>query len=342
MKALIIGVTGQDGSLLANQLLGLGIEVHGTFRRGSSDKFWRLTDMHIYNEIILHSYNLGSETVIGDLLHSLKPDLIFSLAGESFTQLSFEEPRHYLDINAGATIEQLEAIKNFTPEAKVFFASSSEIFRKTQSHGFLDEDSETSPDNPYGISKLTQRHLVRVYRERYGLQLFTGILFPHESSYRSREFVTRKITRGLTQTLLRGAKPMVLGPTSMSRDWGAAIDYVDWMVKLLKSGESGDYVFATGVNTTVEQFLTLAMEVLEIDFTRIETNKREIVNYVNNKTSKILIQSDPSKVLSNQQSYAPGSNKKLFLAIHKQEITPLHQIVGEMLRKDQQWLNPTL
>ena len=338
MKALIIGVTGQDGSLLANQLLRLGIEVHGTFRRGSSDKFWRLIDMHIYDEIILHSYNLGSETVLGDLLHNLKPDLIFCLAGESFTQLSFEEPKHYLDVNAGGTIEQLEAIKNFTPEAKVFFASSSEIFEKIQSDGLLDEDSKALPDNPYGISKLTQRHLVRLYRERFGLQLFTGVLFPHESPYRSREFVTRKITRGLTQTLFQDAKPMVLGPTNMSRDWGAAIDYVDWMMKLLGSGETGDYVFATGVNTTVEQFLVLAMEVLEIDFTRIETKEKRIVSYVQNKTSKILIQSDPLKVLSNRQTYSPGSTQKLFSVIDKQEVTSLRQIVVEMLRKEKQWL----
>lgn len=340
MKALIIGVTGQDGSLLADHLLRLGIEVHGTFRRGSSDKFWRLIEMETYEKIKLHSYNIGSEIGLGEILTQLKPDLIFSVAGESFTQLSFEEPKHYLEINAGGTVEQLEAIRNFTPEAKVFFACSSEIFGSinAKSISSLTESSDTIPENPYGISKLTQRHVVRLYREKYGLRTYTGILFPHESPFRSREFVTRKITRGLVQTKFAGANPMTLGGTSMSRDWGSAFDYVSWMLKLLESDKPGDYIFSTGQNTSVEDFLLMCLNEIHVEIIKTTEPHSGIVSYIDKKDNQILIKSDSSRVMSNNSTYPPGSAMKLFGVIGAQKITTLPEIASQMIKKDMDWL----
>lgn len=338
MKSLIVGVTGQDGSLLADHLLSLGHEVHGTFRRGSSDKFWRLNEMQNYEKIKLHPYNIGSEIGFADLLVRIKPDHIYSLAGESFTQLSFDEPKHYMDINIGGTVEQLEAIRNYAPESKALFACSSEVFGGVRDASFADENTNMFPANPYGISKLTQRHLVNLYREKYKLMCFTGILFPHESPYRSNEFVTRKITRGLVQTIYADANPMILGDISMSRDWGSAFDYVGWMAKLIDTSDVGDFVFSTGQNTSVEEFLLLCLSALEIEFTRVADEVTGVVTYENNRTGKTLIKSDPTRFSANRFTYPPGSSSKLFSVIGTQRFTTLTEIASQMIAKDKEWL----
>jgi GDPmannose 4,6-dehydratase len=339
LKALIIGVTGQDGSLLAESLLKKGFEVHGTFRRGSSDTFWRLLDLDIYKKIVLHTYHIGSQINISKILKDIEPEYIFVSAGESFTEMSFEEPKHYLEINTGGAIEILEAVKNFSPESRVFFSSSSEIFgQQDKSIDSLKEDSLTVPNNPYGISRLAMGHFVRVYRERYKLNLFTGILFPHESPYRGREFVTRKITHGIVRTNSQGAAPMILRGIDMSRDWGSAKDYVNWMINLLEKGHPGEYIFATGVNSSVRDFLELSFKVLQIEVTEELDMSTNELSFKDSKNGKILIKSNSSKALSNSLTYPPGSNAKLFNEIGIQRITPLQDIVTEMITKELSWL----
>lgn len=339
LKALIIGVTGQDGSLLAESLLNKGFEVHGTFRRGSSDTFWRLLDLNIYEKIDLHAYHIGSQINISKILKDTQPDFIFVSAGESFTEMSIEEPRHYLDINTGGTIEMLEAVKNFSPESRVFFSSSSEVFgQQDASVGILKEDSLTLPNNPYGISKLAMGHFVRAYRERYKLNLFTGILFPHESPYRGKEFVTRKITHGIVRTNSQGAVPMILRGVEMRRDWGSAKNYVNWMISLLEKGRPGEYIFATGINSSVRDFLELSFKILEIEVTEELDKSTNYLSFKDSKNGKILIQSNSSKRMSNSLTYPPGSNTKLFDEIGIQRITSLQDIASEMIAKELSWL----
>ena len=334
MKALIIGVTGQDGSLLAKYLIQSNIEVHGTFRRGSSDKFWRINEIGIREEIHFHNYNIGNELAFSEILKNVQPDLIFSFAGESFTALSFEEPKQFMTVNIESTVEQLEAIRVHTPNAKVFFAGSSEIFGENDSTQFLDESSPCRPRTPYGVSKLTQMHLVRLYREKYNLKLFYGILFPHESEFRSLEFVTRKIAHGLVLREANKIGPIQLGDLAMRRDWGSASNYVEWMFKLVETADPSEYVFGTGKNSSVEDFLFYCGASLHLNLTRRMGKQPGSVSYSDSETGVVYAEADSSRFSANRFSYGASNPNKLFKAIGKLEMLSLSQLAGQMVESE--------
>jgi len=332
--ALIIGVTGQDGSLLAKNLLDRGIEVHGTFRRGSSDKFWRINELGIREKINYHIYNVGNELAFSETVRQVQPNLVFSLAGESFTALSFEEPKQFMTVNIESTVEQLEAIRSHAPEAKTFFAGSSEVFGECPIDLKLNEDSMFHPKTPYGVSKLSQYYLVKLYRERYGLNLFNGILFPHESSFRSLEFVTRKIVVGLTHRKYGSAKPLQLGDLSMRRDWGNAVDYVDWMYQLLVAGEPGEYVFGTGKNTSIEEFLITAASAMGVALEKHQTETEGVSEYYDKKDSKLYAVSDIRKFGANRFSYGAADPSKLQKILGKSIETNITDLASQMINQE--------
>jgi len=330
-KALVIGATGQDGSLLCRHLLEKGYEVHGTFRRGSTDKFWRINEMGIREKVRFYNYNVGNELAFAAILNSVQPEEIYSLAAESLTALSFDEPKHFMNINIDSVVEQLDSIRTYSPEAKVFFASSSEIFGETRLDIKLNELSPTHPKTPYGISKLTQFHLVRLYREKYRLKLFTGILFPHESPYRSAEFVTRKISLGLIHRVHGKGDALSMGDLSMVRDWGSATQYVRWMQMLLSLGEPSEYVFASGINSTVESFLYSACEFLGVRLEKDDSRSSlGITSYFDEKTGKLIAISDVEKFKANRFSYGAGDRLKLEKTLGNLESAEIHKIAIEM------------
>jgi GDPmannose 4,6-dehydratase len=338
VKALIIGVTGQDGSLLARYLLSQKVEVHGTFRRGASDKFWRINELGIREQVIFHNYNIGNELAFAEILKEVRPDLIFSFAGESFTALSFEEPKQFMTINVESAVEQLEAIRVHSAGAKVFFAGSSEIFGENEPSNFLNENSENRPRTPYGISKLTQMHLVRLYREKYGLNLYYGILFPHESEYRSQEFVTRKIAQGLVLRKAMKTNPLQLGDLNMKRDWGSAANFVEWMYKLLTLGIAGEYVFGTGRNSSVEEFLLHCGQNLQLNLVKQLSTENNFVRYMDSETGFIYAEADPKRFGANRFSYGASNPSKLFSAIGAQKITLLPELASIMIEGEQKRL----
>jgi GDPmannose 4,6-dehydratase len=332
--ALIIGVTGQDGSLLAKNLLDRGIEVHGTFRRGSSDKFWRINELGIREKINYHIYNVGNELAFSETVRQVKPNLVFSLAGESFTALSFEEPKQFMTVNIESTVEQLEAIRSHAPQARTFFAGSSEVFGECPTDVKLNEESIFHPKTPYGVSKLSQYYLVKLYRERYGLNLFNGILFPHESSFRSVEFVTRKIVVGLTHRKYGSAHPLQLGDLSMRRDWGNAVDYVDWMYRLLATGEPGEYVFGSGKNTSVEEFLLIAASAMNIVLEKHQTETDGVSEYYDKADRKLYAVSDIRKFSANRFSYGAADPSKLQKALGKSTETSITDLASQMIKQE--------
>ncbi len=332
--ALIIGVTGQDGSLLAKSLLDHGIEVHGTFRRGSSDKFWRINELGIREKINYHIYNVGNELAFSETVRQVQPNLVFSLAGESFTALSFEEPKQFMTVNIESTVEQLEAIRSHAPEAQVFFAGSSEVFGEGPLDLKLNEDSDFHPKTPYGVSKVSQYYLVKLYRERYGLNLFNGILFPHESSFRSAEFVTRKIVVGLTHRKYGSAQPLQLGDLSMHRDWGNAVDYVDWMYRLLIAGEPGEYVFGTGKNTSVEEFLLTAASAMNVVLEKHQTATEGVFEYFDTVDKKLYAVSDVHKFGANRFSYGAADPSKLQKVLGKSTETDITDLASQMINQE--------
>jgi len=333
-RALIIGVTGQDGSLLAKNLIDRGIEVHGTFRRGASDKFWRINELGVREKISFHIYNIGNELAFSETVRQVQPDLVFSFAGESFTALSFEEPKQFMTVNIESTVEQLEAIRAHAPLARTFFAGSSEVFGECPTDTKLNESSAFHPKTPYGVSKLTQYYLVQLYREKYGLNLYNGILFPHESPFRGTEFVTRKIVIGLTHRKYGSAQPLQLGDLSMRRDWGSAIDYVEWMYRLLSEGEPGEYVFGTGQNTSVEEFLLAAAAAMDVDLEKRTTLNDGVFEYFDKKNKKLYAISDVNKFGANRFSYGAADPSKLQKVLKSFTNTDITILASQMIDQE--------
>ena len=261
--AFISGVTGQDGAHLASLLLGKGYRVYGGYRRGIN-KTWRLDYLGITKQIKLIEFQLNEPQNIMAIFKEIKPNEFYHLAAESFIADSYRYPNMILEVNTLATCNILEAIRVTSPDTRMFFASSSEIFGHSSEGELLDELSTCYPTNPYAISKLSGDYFIKMYREKYGLFACSGILFNHEGPLRSGQFVSRKITHNIARLKLKGGDPIVLGSLSGSRDWGAAIDYVEAMRLMLLSSIPKDFVIATGKLSTVRDFLKLSA--LEVGF----------------------------------------------------------------------------
>jgi GDPmannose 4,6-dehydratase len=258
--ALILGITGQDGAHLAADLLSQGWKVYGGFRRGHATKLWRLEELGILDQLNLVNLNLHEPHQVIEVISQLQPNCLYHLAGESFVADSFQQPRSIIETNTLGTLNVLEAVRIFSPETRLFFASSAEVFGVAGSKGALNEQSPLRPNNPYGISKLAAQQLVSVYRERHGIHAVCGIMFNHEGPLRARNFVTRKITFHLARLRIEGGPPMQLGAFDAARDWGSAVDYAQAIPMTLNLDTPQDFVFATGKETTVRDFLELAGE----------------------------------------------------------------------------------
>ena len=259
-SALILGVTGQDGALLAEELLSLGYKVYGGFRRGLSSKVWRLEELGVLDQLEMININLHEPHQVMEAITTIQPDHIYHFAGESFVSDSFHQPYSNIAANTVGTLNVLEAIRISAPDARLFFASSSEIFGGIEPGKILTEESKFLPSNPYGVSKLAAQNLVNIYRNRFGVHAVCGIMFNHTGPLRARNFVTRKITYNLARLRIDGGSAMVLGNMEACRDWGSAADYVRSMPKVLAVNAPHDFIFATGKVTSVKTFLRLAAE----------------------------------------------------------------------------------
>lgn len=257
-NALIFGVTGQDGSYLADFLLKKGYNVFGTFRRTSHKCFERLEEIGIFEKIITIKADLADQSSIQYAIKHSKPDEIYNLAAQSYVMASFQQPILTADITGIGVLRILEAIKNIVPDAKFYQASSSEMYGN--SPGIKDENSSFRPRSPYGAAKLFAHNMTINYREAYNIRACCGILFNHESPLRGLEFVTRKITETLARIKFKKTDKLYLGNIHAKRDWGFAGDYIEAMWLMLQKKNPDDYVIATGESHSVEEFLTLASE----------------------------------------------------------------------------------
>ena len=258
-KALITGITGQDGSYLAELLLAKGYEVHGVIRRSSSFNTGRID--HLYNnpeisgvKFFLHYGDLADASNISRLLEKIVPDEIYNLAAQSHVKVSFDVPEYTTDIDATGTCRILDAIKDTHIKTKFYQASSSEMYGKVQEIP-QKESTPFYPRSPYACAKLYSHWLTVNYRESYGIFGCSGILFNHESPRRGETFVTRKITRGLADIMSKKTDKLYLGNLYAKRDWGFAGDYVEAMWLMLQQEEADDYVIATGETYSVKEFL---------------------------------------------------------------------------------------
>ena len=262
--ALITGVTGQDGAYLTQGLLNEGMEVYGLHRRSASRNTWRLEELGIADQVRFVEGDLLEGANLLHLLKEIEPDEIYNLAAQSFVGSSFDTPAFTIDANALGTCRLLEAYRERCPDARFYQASTSEMFGNV-SQAPQNEDTPFDPQSPYAISKVCAHHLVRNYREAYSLFCVSGILFNHESPLRGEEFVTRRITHGLAQVRLGRIECLELGNLAARRDWGCAEDYVEGMTRILRADTPRDYVLATGVSHSVEEFADAAARAAGFD-----------------------------------------------------------------------------
>lgn len=268
-KALITGITGQDGSYLAELLLGKGYEVHGIMRRSSSFNTGRIN--HIFDRLHLHHGDLMDSTSLYHILHQVQPDEIYNLAAQSHVKVSFEQPVYTSQVVAIGTLHLLEAFRVVCPKARFYQASSSEMYGSSVAKvagnslsGKRGQNEETPfhPRSPYGVAKVFAHQACVNFREAYNLHISCGILFNHESPRRGETFVTRKITRAVARISLGLQSELTLGNLNAQRDWGDAEDYVRAMWLMLQRNAPDDYVIATGETHSVQEFLDRSFKIV--------------------------------------------------------------------------------
>ena len=315
-KALITGITGQDGSYLSELLLSKNYKVYGLVRRvaleDETHRLWRIK--HLLTKIKLKSASLESYASIVKIIQNIKPDEIYHLGAQSYVAYSFEDEFSTLNTNINGTHYILSAIKDFSPKTKFYFAGSSEMFGKVQKNK-QDEKTRFYPGSAYGISKVAGFELTRNYREAYKIFACTGILFNHESPRRGFEFVTRKISSSVARIKLGKQKSLQLGNIFAKRDWGHAKDYVEAMWLMLQQKKPGDFVIGTGKMHSVRDFAKLAFSMVGLNYKK----------YI--KFNKSLLR--PAEVDTLKANY--NKAKKILKWKPK---TNFHQLVKEMVNED--------
>jgi GDPmannose 4,6-dehydratase len=268
-KAIVTGITGQDGAYLAQLLLEQGYTVYGTYRRTSSVVFWRLQDLGLEKHDRLHlvEYDLTDLGAAIALLQQVQPDEVYNLAAQSFVGVSFQQPTTTAQITGLGALNLLEAIRLVNPKTRFYQASTSEMFGKVQAVPQR-EDTPFYPRSPYGVAKLYAHWMTVNYRESYGIFGASGILFNHESPLRGLEFVTRKITDGVARIVLGRQDALELGNLDAKRDWGFAREYVEGMWRMLQVPEPDTFVLATGRTETVRDFVRMAFKAggMQVEF----------------------------------------------------------------------------
>jgi GDPmannose 4,6-dehydratase len=264
-RALITGITGQDGSYLAELLLEKGYEVHGMVRRSSTEKFDRITQ--IVDRVELHQADLLDQLSIINVVSQVRPHEVYNLAAQSFVPTSWQQPLLTGEFTALGVTRMLEAIRQVDSKIRFYQASSSELFGKVRETP-QNEMTPFYPRSPYGVAKVYGHFITVNYRESYGLYAVSGLLFNHESPRRGLEFVTRKITHAAASIKLGLASELRLGNLDAHRDWGFAGDYVDAMWRMLQQPEPEDFVIGTGQSHSVREFVEQAFSYLDLDWTQ--------------------------------------------------------------------------
>ena len=274
-RALITGVTGQDGAYLAKLLLDKGYDVSGTFRRLSTPNFWRLQYLDIFNKVNLIPGEITDSASIANALQVSQPDEIYHLAAQSFVGVSFSQPLYTTNVTGIGVTRMLDEIKKFNKKIKFYQASSSELYGE-QNTNIQNELTNFKPSSPYAISKLYGFWMTNMYRKSYDMYAVNGILFNHESPIRGLEFVTRKISNGVAKISLGLTKNLKLGNMNAKRDWGYAPEFAEGMWLMLQQKTPDDYVLSTGESHSVKEFVEEACKIAGISTTKIKSTKENL------------------------------------------------------------------
>lgn len=333
MKAIITGITGQDGAYLAQFLLEKGYEVYGTYRRTSSVNFWRIEELGIEKHPNLHlvEYDLTDQANSVHMVMKIQPDEIYNLAAQSFVGVSFEQPLATAHITGLGCVHLLEAIRIVNPKIKFYQASTSEMF------GEVREIPQTEltpfwPRSPYGAAKMYAHWMVVNYRESYNMFASSGILFNHESPLRGREFVTRKITDTVAKIKLGKQECLELGNMDAKRDWGFAKDYVEGMYLMLQADKPDTFVLATNRTETVRDFVKLAFKAAGIELEFSGSDEDEIA--VDKATGKKLVKVNPKFYRPAEVDLLIGNPKKAKEVLGWEPKCTLEELCAMMVKED--------
>jgi GDPmannose 4,6-dehydratase len=332
-KAIITGITGQDGAYLTQFLLNKGYEVHGTYRRTSSVNFWRIDELGFSNHpnLRLIEYDLTDASSAIRMLESVQPDEIYNLAAQSFVGVSFEQPLATGQITGISVVHLLEAIRIVNSKIKFYQASTSEMFGHVQAIPQV-ESTPFYPRSPYGIAKLYAHWMTIKYRESYDIFGSSGILFNHESPLRGLEFVTRKITDGAAKIHLGKQDCLELGNLDAKRDWGYAKDYVEGMHAILQANKPDTYILATNRTETVRDFVRLAFKGvgIELEFKGLGENETG----VDIKSGKTIIKVNPKFYRPAEVELLIGDPKKAKDDLGWEPKTSLEELCRLMVEAD--------
>ena len=337
-KALITGITGQDGAYLAELLLKKGYEVHGIKRRASLFNTDRID--HLYKDkhnekvsFYLHYGDLTDSTNLIRIIQDVQPDEIYNLGAQSHVKVSFEVPEYTANSDAVGTLRLLEAIRILNLEKKVKFyqASTSELYGKVQEVP-QKETTPFYPRSPYGVAKLYAFWIVKNYREAYDMFACNGILFNHESPIRGETFVTRKITRAVAKISLGLQEKMFIGNLNAQRDWGHAKDYVEGMWLMLQQEKPEDFVLATGKTTTVRDFCTIAFKEVDIDISWVGEGDNE--KGIDQVSGKVLVEIDKNYYRPTEVDLLIGDASKAKKILNWEPKIELESLIKEMVKSD--------
>lgn len=332
-KAIITGITGQDGAYLAELLLNKGYTVYGTFRRTASVNFWRIEELGIDKDPNLHlvEYDLTDLSASIRLLEQTQAKEVYNLAAQSFVGVSFDQPLTTADITGIGPVNLLEAIRIVDSTIKFYQASTSEMFGKVQAIP-QKEDTPFYPRSPYGVAKLYAHWMTINYRESYNIFGTSGILFNHESPLRGQEFVTRKITNSIARIKLGKQDKLELGNMDAKRDWGYAKDYVEGMWRMLQADEPDTFVLATNRTETVRDFVTLACKAADIDVEWKGAQENEIA--IDTVTGKTIISVNPKFYRPSEVDLLIGDATKAKEILGWQAKTTLEELCNMMVEAD--------
>jgi GDPmannose 4,6-dehydratase len=332
-KALITGLTGQDGAYLAQLLLEKGYQVYGTYRRTSSVNFWRIEELGIQHHPNLHKveYDLTDAGAAVALVDKVQPDEIYNLAAQSFVGVSFDQPSTTAAITGQGALNLLEAVRLVNRKIKFYQASTSEMFGKVQQIPQT-EDTAFYPRSPYGVAKLYAHWMTVNYRESYGIFGSSGILFNHESPLRGKEFVTRKITDAVARIKLGQQTVLSLGNMDAKRDWGYAKDYVEGMWRILQADTPDTFVLATNRTETVKDFVSMAFKAagytIRFEGTGDQTHAVDVA------TGTVLVNTDPQFYRPAEVELLIGDASKAFNTLGWKATTTLEQLCAMMVAAD--------
>ena len=337
--ALITGITGQDGSYLAELLLKKNYVVHGVKRKSSSFNTQRIDhiyiDPHFKTNFFLHYADLTDSNSIFKIISEIRPDEIYNLGAQSHVGVSFENPEYTAQVTGLGRLRILEAIRFLKlKKTKFYQAGTSELFGEINKKKFFNEKSEFHPKSPYGAAKLFAHHITKIYRESYKIFASNGILFNHESPRRGETFVTRKITRFLTRWMFDLEKILYLGNIYSVRDWGHAKDYVEMQWRILQQKKSDDYIIATGAICSVKEFINKCCKYMGIKIYWSGKGLNEYAYTIKNKKKIIFIKIDKLYFRPLEVDFLRGDSSKAYNRLRFKPKYNLNSLIKEMIDSD--------